>query len=195
MPASKPPPQHPPAANLRDTWAALAEIYVEVKATDALLRQPITETLSKFLAAQYAIVINAAVRNAGDAHLDPRTLAAFACDVAALRKGDQNAEWLRLERRRLTLDYRRLRLATQDAHKRWMTKFETAMAAFENYVSSGPPDAKAAFAAFAQQVSGPCGNPTQAPPKPHNPTQSDPIRPLNPTAPSTSNPQPSTEPK
>lgn len=179
-PTSKPPPPRSPAANLRDTWAALAQISVEVKATDALLRQPITETLSKFLAAQYAIAIDAAVQNAASAPLDLTTLAAFASDVAALRKGDQNAAWLDLERQRLTLDYRRLRLARQDSHKRWMTKFETAMTAFEMYVSSGPPHAKAAFAAFAQQVRGPFGNPIQTPPEPQSPTQSDPIRPLNP---------------
>jgi len=164
---------------LRDTWAALAQISLEVKATDALLRQPITETLSKFLAAQYAIAINAAVQDAASAPLDLRTLAAFACDVAALRKGDQNAEWLRLERQHLTLDYRRLRLARSNSHERWKTNLERAMEAFQSYIANHP-RAQAAFAAFAQQVRGPFGNPTQTPPEPENPAQSDPIRPLNP---------------
>jgi len=40
------------------------------------------------------------------------------------------------------------------------------------------PEAHEAFAAFAQQVRGPLDEPF--PPEPENPTQSDPIRPLNP---------------
>ena len=115
-------PKPHPCANLRDTWAAVAQILTEVKATDEFLREPLTETLSHFLAGQYAIAINSAVRQASDGHINPQTLAAFASDVAALRKGDQNAQWLRLERHRVGLEYKRLRLAMRDSHEKWKTK-------------------------------------------------------------------------
>jgi len=164
---------------LRNTWAALARISVEVKATDALLREPITETLSKFLAAQYAIAVDAAVQNAASAPLKLRTLAALTSDGAALRKGDQNAAWLRLERHRVGLEYRRLGLARKNSHERWKSDLTRAMEAFNSYLADHP-QARAAFDAFALQVRGPFGNPVSTSPKPVNPTQSDPIRPLKP---------------
>jgi len=162
---------------LRDSWAALAQISVEVKGTDALLRQPITETLAKFLAAQYAIAIDAAVQNAAGAPLDLTTLAALASDVAALRKGDQNAAWLRLERHRVGLEYKRLALARKNSHERWKSDMTRALEIFQGHLKRHP-QAREAFAAFAQQVRGPLDEPFPA--ESQNPTQSDPIRPLNP---------------
>ena len=158
-----------PVANLRDTWVATARILTEVTATDGLLRESLTETLSHFLAGQYAIAIDAAVTRG---HIKPRTLAAFAGDVAALRKGDQNAEWLRLERTRLTIEYRRLRLAKWNSHERWKTNLGLAMEAFKTYLADHP-EARTAFAAFAEQVQKSPGRSPETPPRPENPTKSD----------------------
>ncbi|MCX6924097.1 MAG: hypothetical protein NT154_12940, partial [Verrucomicrobia bacterium] len=120
--------------------------------------EPLTETLYHFLAGQYAIIINSAVRQAGGAPLNPETLAAFASDVAALRKGDQNAERLRLERHRVGIELKRLRLAMKDSHEKWKTKLTLAMEAFKTYLDDHP-EATAAFNAFAQQVREPSGLP------------------------------------
>jgi hypothetical protein len=161
-------PKPHPAANLRDTWAAVAQKLTEVKATDAFLREPLTETLSHFLAGQYAIAINAAVIRG---HIKPQTLAAFASDVAALRKGDQNAAWLHLERHRVGLEYKRLRLAMRDSHEKWKTKLTVAMEVFKKHLDDHP-EARAAFAAFAEQVQKSPGMPPQTPPGPESPTKS-----------------------
>ena len=161
-------PKPHPADSLRDTWAAVAQILTEVKATDALLREPLTETFSHFLTGQYAIAINSAVRQASDGHINPQTLASFAADVAALRKGDQNAAWLRLERHRVGLEYKRLRLAMQHSHHRWKTKISIAMDAFKKHLADHP-EANAAFAAFAEQMQESPGNHPETPPRPENP--------------------------
>lgn len=158
-------PKPPVGANLCATWAAAAQILTEVKATDALLREPLTESLSHFLAGQYAIAINNAV-TAGP--LKPRTLSAFASDVAALRKGDQNAAWLRLERHRVGLEYRRLRLAMSDSLENRKSKLLLALEIFRKHLA-GHPDARAAFAAFAVKLRESSG---MLPETPENPTQS-----------------------
>ena len=158
-------PKPHPAANLRDTWAAVAQILTDVKATDGFLREPLTETLSHFLAGQYAIAIDSAVTGG---HIKPQTLAAFASDVAALRKGDQNAEWLRLERTRLAIEYRRLRLAKWNSHERWKTKLDLAMEALKTHLAARP-EAHTAFVAFAQQMQKPLGPHPEAPRTPENP--------------------------
>ena len=161
-----------PASNLRDTWVAVAQILTQVKATDRLLREPLTDTLSHFLAGQYAIAIDSAVRQAGADHINPQTLAAFASDVAALRKGDQNAARLRIERHRVGLEYKRLRLARQNSHEKWKTKISIAMDAFKTHLSDHP-EATAAFVAFAKQVCDPFSIPPETLPNPENPAQSD----------------------
>ena len=57
-----------------------------------------TDTLAQFLSAQYVVAAKAAVRQTGGVAVDLKTLQGLCNDVAALRRGDQNAEWLRLER-------------------------------------------------------------------------------------------------
>ncbi len=60
--------------------------------------ESLTDTLAQFLSAQYVVAAKAAVRQAGGVAVDLKTLQGLCNDVAALRRGDQNAEWLRLER-------------------------------------------------------------------------------------------------
>jgi len=150
---------------LCDTWAAVTQILIEVKSTDRHLREPLTDTLSHFLAGQYAIAIDSAVRQAGSDHINPQTLAAFASDVAALRKGDQNAQWLRLERHRVGLEYKRLRLAMKDSHEKWKTKLTLAMDALKKHLADHP-EASVALAAFAEKVREPFATPPETLPNP-----------------------------
>ena len=57
----------------------------------------LTDTLAQFLSAQYVVAAKAAVRQARGKPLDLKTLQVLCNDVAALRRGDQNAGWLCLE--------------------------------------------------------------------------------------------------
>ena len=81
--------------------AALEQVR-QLSADVAELKQAgegaLTDTLAQFLSAQYVVAAKAAVRQAAGAAVDLKTLQVLCNDVAALRRGDQNAEWLRLER-------------------------------------------------------------------------------------------------
>ena len=81
--------------------AALEQVR-QLSADVAELKQAgegaLTDTLAQFLSAQYVVAAKAAVRQASGKPLDLKTLQVLCNDVAALRRGDQNAEWLRFER-------------------------------------------------------------------------------------------------
>ena len=62
---------------------------------------PLTNTLAQFLSAQYVVAAKAAVRQAAGGAVDLKTLQPLCSDLVALRRGDQNAEWLRIEREKL----------------------------------------------------------------------------------------------
>jgi hypothetical protein len=114
-------------------------------------KEPLTNILAQFLSAQYVVALRSAVRKAGGKPLDLKTLQALCGDVAALRRGDQNADRLCVERERLILEYERLGLAKKDSHERWKKKFTMAMEAFQAHVQNNP-KAKAAYYAFADQL-------------------------------------------
>jgi|ERR1051326_316095 transposase len=69
-------------------------------------------------------------------------------DIVALRRGDQNAEWLRLDRERLQLEERD---STMKFKKRIVTGLETLL----TYVNHDHPEAKAAFEALSAKCLGP----------------------------------------
>jgi len=162
-----------PGDHLCDTWAAIALILTEVKATDALLKEPLTETLSHFLAGQYAIALGAMAEQTGGAPVDLETLAALCGDVMALRRGDQNAQWLRLERHRVGIEYKRLRLTMQDTHEKWKTRLQMFLDGMWADVKHYP-EAKAAWCAFEEQLRKVKHEPKpHVPPDAENPTKSD----------------------
>jgi hypothetical protein len=65
---------------------------------------PVTDKLVAFLKAHYVVAMKHSVRMAAGSSMDLKTLQTMCADVMALRKGDQDAEWLNIERRRLALD-------------------------------------------------------------------------------------------
>ena len=154
------------------TVNAIAEMAAEAALAHRASGQALTETLSHFLAAQYAIALGVIAKQADGAPIDLKTLAALCSDVTALRRGDQNAAWLRLERHRLGIEYRRLRLASRDSHEKWKTNLDRAMEAFKRQLAHHP-EAKPAFVAFAEQVREPSGTIPETSPQPENPTKSD----------------------
>jgi len=84
--------------------AALAQVRqlaAEVAELQPAGEGALTDTLAGFLSAQYVVAAKAAVRQAAGDAVDLKTLQALCGDVVALRRGDQNAEWLRLEREKL----------------------------------------------------------------------------------------------
>jgi len=134
--------------------SAVVVMLGEVTLLKQACKEPLTNILAEFLAAQYVVALRSAVRKAGGKPLDLKTLQALCGDVAALRRGDQNADRLCVERERLILDYERLDLARKNSHEQWKKKLTMAMEAFQAYVKDNP-KAKAAFYAFADQVGEP----------------------------------------
>jgi hypothetical protein len=106
--------------------AALEQVR-QLSADVAELKQAgegaLTDTLAQFLSAQYVVAAKAAVRQAAGAAVDLKTLQVLCNDVAALRRGDQNAEWLRLEREKFAEarndDQCKALEGCLDAAKRW----------------------------------------------------------------------------
>ena len=95
------------------------------------------------MASQYALGARERLAPAeGDERME--MLHTFAQDWAALRKGDQNAELITLERRRVVL-------AEQDSLKKFKRKVVIGLEAMLTHVERHP-DAKAAFNAFVDQV-------------------------------------------
>jgi hypothetical protein len=60
--------------------------------------------LSQFLTGQYAMAVRAAVQQAACGVVDLKVLKPLCSDLMALRRGDQNAESLRLQRERLDIE-------------------------------------------------------------------------------------------
>jgi|GEM_PF-3769456 len=80
------------------------EMCVEVAEMQRICNVPMTDHLASFLGAHYAVAIKKAVRDAAGGSLDLKTLRTMCGDVVALRRGEQEAQWLSLEQKRLKLD-------------------------------------------------------------------------------------------
>jgi hypothetical protein len=104
----------------------------------------LTNKLAQFLSAQYVVAAKDAVQKAAGGAVDLKTLQMLCGDLVALRRGDQNAEWLRIEREKLdearksaqqkSLEY------VLDICKKWpdvMDLFRTAYAQFEKREKGG----------------------------------------------------------
>ena len=86
----------------------------------------LTDTLAQFLAAQYVLATKAVVRQAAGAAVEVKTLQALCNDVVALRRGDHNAGWLRLEREKLALVQRKAEKAQAALENKELTEQEKA---------------------------------------------------------------------
>ena len=142
-------------STMANTLAAVREMTAEVAELNQAAEQPLTDTLAQFLAAQYVLAAKAAVRAAGGQPLDLKSLRPLCGDVAALRRGDQNAERLRIEREWLSTEYRWLLQAKEDSHEKWKKKIITGLETLQRYVYTHHPKAKAAFETLAAEVRGP----------------------------------------
>jgi hypothetical protein len=79
------------------------QLSAEVAELEQAGEGALTNQLAQFLSAQYVVAARAAVRQAAGAAVDLKTLQVLCGDLVALRRGDQNAGWLRLEREKLEL--------------------------------------------------------------------------------------------
>jgi hypothetical protein len=133
---------------------AAVELLAEVTLLKVASKEPLTDSLAQFLTAQYVLAVKAAVGKANGKPLDVKRLQAMCGDVTALRRGDQNAEWLCIERERLSLDYRRVELAMKDSHERWAKKFTLVAEALKLYLRDHP-KAEAAYHALLVELGEP----------------------------------------
>lgn len=84
---------------------------------------PVTENLTAYLSAQYAMALkNAAQQGAGS--LDLKTLQAVCSDVVALRRRDQEAQWLDLEVKRQKLEGQRQDFYEEHSLIRWRERLD-----------------------------------------------------------------------
>jgi len=80
---------------------------------------PLTDLLARYLTAQYVVATKAAVRQAGGQPVDLQTLRTLSGNLAALRRGDQNAEWISIERARLELERRKCQEQIEEICLAW----------------------------------------------------------------------------
>ena len=76
-------------------------VTAEAGELQAEATEPLTEKLAPWLAARYCVAAKALLTQTGA--VDRKALHEMNSDVAVLRRGDQNAAWLRLERERVEL--------------------------------------------------------------------------------------------
>jgi hypothetical protein len=84
--------------------------------------EPLTEKLAPWLAARYFVATKGL--SAKDGGVDWKLLRELCNDVVALRRGDQNAQWLRLERERLEHAWTRGRARSEAELWEWVRKPE-----------------------------------------------------------------------
>src|SRR5450432_3903876 len=119
-----------------ETHRTLLVMAAEALGLEAALSGPVADYLARWLAAQYAV---AASERLADLEGEPRVkaLRAFIHDAALLRRGDQNAERLKIERERLEV-------ASRHADLKWKRKVIIGLETLLTYVEHHP-KAKAAF--------------------------------------------------
>jgi hypothetical protein len=138
------------------THRTLLGMAVEAVTLEAALHGPVADYLTRWLAAQYAV---AASEQLAGLEGEPRVkaLRAFIHDTALLRRGDQNAERLKIERERLEV-------ASRHADLKWKRKVIIGLETLLTYVEHHP-KAKAAFDALRESVRHPFDPREQVPPK------------------------------
>ena len=104
-------------------------------------KAPVTDQLAAYLSAHYAVALKRAVRQGAGGSVDLKTLQALCADVVALRRADQNAQ-------RLTLERKRFKLEAQHSLVRWKKKMRFELDELLSYLDHSDPRMKAAFAGF-----------------------------------------------
>ena len=108
---------HEPDGRFAEALAAARELAADVAALKQATEEPLTDALAQFLASQYVLATRAAVRQASGGSLDLNTLRPLCLDVVALRRGDQAADRLRLDRERFEEEVRERRAADEAAKR------------------------------------------------------------------------------
>lgn len=112
----------------RDTQTLLAqhirELLAEVASFKEAGAEVLTETLAQWLTAHYVVAAKSAAKKASAEGIDLKTLRALSSDVVALRRGDQYAERLRIEREQLELDREQSKERREKLFWEWATKPE-----------------------------------------------------------------------
>ncbi|MCE9609885.1 MAG: hypothetical protein K8R23_06710 [Chthoniobacter sp.] len=156
--------------------AALVAMALEAKEAKQIAGGSVTEVVTGWVAARYAQAAREQLaEREGEERLE--LLHTLAQDWALLRKGDQTAERLDIERERLLVEQKRQLYAENDSVWRWKTKMAAGLDTINTYVAAHP-KARAAFDAFLEQL--PSASPEiqkwkdlQKSPLPVNPTESD----------------------
>jgi len=130
----------------QETVAACRAMDDEVAAVSPPGTKPLTERIAAWVAVQYAAQGHRLRDSSADPETAWRRLREYCNDIALLRRGDQNAEWLRIE-------CRRLELQEQDLLTRYKKRTILALELFEKLVK-GNPKAGEAFAALAKETRG-----------------------------------------
>lgn len=130
-------------SEFEETHQTLLVMAAEALGLESALSGPVADYLTRWLAAQYAV---AASEQLAGLEGEPRVkaLRAFIHDAALLRRGDQNAERLKIERERLSL-------ARQESFSRFKRGVVRGLEAMRTYVQQHP-EAKTAFSAFVDSV-------------------------------------------
>lgn len=98
-----------------EALSAARELAVEVNELRQASEEPLTDALAQLLTAEYVLATKAAIRQAEGGLLDLNTLRTLCRDVAALRRGDQAAARLRLDRERFDEELRERRKEEEKA--------------------------------------------------------------------------------
>src|SRR5450432_4790338 len=116
-------------SEFEETHKTLLVMAAEALGLEAALHGPVADYLARWLAAQYAV---AASEQLAGLEGEPRVkvLRAFIHDTALLRRGDQNAE--------------RLRVASRDADLKWKRKIVIVLESLIRHIDKHP-EAKAAM--------------------------------------------------
>lgn len=92
----------------------------ETRALSETVDGTIADTLARWLAARYVLTASRLAEKAGEDGLDLPTLASLSADVVALRKGDQAAERLQIERESLEVERERDAQRMQVHFEEWL---------------------------------------------------------------------------
>jgi len=136
---------------LQEARYATAHLEEEIPGSGVDETQPLSETLSRWLAVRYAVATRRLVATEGAEHW--RLLRELCGDVIELRRGDHSARRLELERTRVAA-------AERDADMRWKRKIVIGLETLEKEIRKNP-EARVAFNTLSDLLRHPF-DPTEA---------------------------------
>jgi hypothetical protein len=117
------------------------ELCDEVAQMGRTCKEPVTDKLAAFLSAHYAVAMKRAVRQAAGGSVDLKTLRALCGDVMAMRRADQNAQGLRLERKRVGL-------AEKYSITKWRKKMQLELDKVLEFLGKSKSEVRAIFSNY-----------------------------------------------